>query len=247
MSEGIGPKSLALLAGSAVLAACGVDAPSGASPDQPFTHVTCGGPPAFEAAVLDQGGTAERGDDAAAATLRAVLAETNGDIGDALPDTGWIEVTRTESRAKYLARGGEGPGFAIVTLAMRNGEWALDAPGRCELQPEVRAGLQLAMFRVAPGQELTPETRDVQVLVVELGCNSGEDARGRVRVDRILPGESSVTVVIGTVPREGSHDCQDNPETPFVLELPEPLGDRVLLDAYSIPPRDATECHPFAC
>ena len=56
-----------------------------------------------------------------------------------------------------------------------------------------------------------------------------------------------MVVVIGTVPRGGAQECPDNPETPFLLALPEPLGDRVLLDGYSIPPRDATECHRFAC
>ena len=234
----------ALLAAAFVLAACDAVQPSDEPAEEPFTRILCGGPPAFHPDVLDQEGAAERGDDPAAATLRAAL---GGDIDDTLPDTGWIEVTRTESMVKYLAVGGQGPGLAIVRARLRNGQWTVDGAGRCELLPEIRAGLRLAMFRLAPGQQLTPEMTEVEVLVTELACNSGQDARGRVRVERIIPGDSSVIVVMATAPRDDAQACPDNPETPFLLELPEPLGDRALLDGYSIPPRDATECHRFAC
>lgn len=238
---------IALGACAGLLAACGVSPPSGASPEGGFTRVLCGGPPAFHPGVLDREGGAERGDDPAAATLRAALAPTNDDTDEALPDSGWIEVARTESSVKYLARGGRGPGLAIVRVVQRDGRWTLDGSGRCELLPEIRLGLAHAMFRVAPGQSLTPETARVEVLVQELACNSGQDARGRVRVERVVADERSVIVVMATVPRGGAQDCPDNPETPFILELPEPLGERVLMDGYSIPPRDARECHRFAC
>jgi hypothetical protein len=66
-------------------------------------------------------------------------------------------------------------------------------------------------------------------------------------VDRILPSDASLIVVMATVPRGGAQDCPDNPETSFLLELPEPLGDRLLVDGSEIPPRDATVCHLFAC
>jgi hypothetical protein len=247
MTKRSGSAEMALLGGVLVFAACAVAQPSDDQPEQPFTRVLCGGPPAFHPGVLDQEGGAEGADDPAAAALRAALAPTGGDIDEDLPNTGWIEVTRTESMVKYLARGGNGPGLAIVIVKLRDGQGRLDASGRCELLPEIRPGLELAMFRVAPGQQLTPEMTEVEVLVTELGCNSGQDARGRVRVERIVPGDSSVIVVMATAPRDGAQECPDNPETPFLLELPEPLGDRALLDGYSIPPRDARECHPFAC
>jgi len=246
MTRRWGSLAIAPLAAVIVLSACAVTQPSSDQPEQPFTRATCGGPPAFHPGVMDQQGGTEQGDDPAAAALRAALAPGE-DIDDTLPDRGWIEVTRTESMVKFLARGGDGPGLAIVTVVPRDGQWTLDRAGRCELLPEIRAGLDLAMFRVAPGEELTPEMTEVDVLVTELACSSGQDADGRIRVDRIIPGDSSVIVVIATAPRGGDHECPDNPETPFLLQLPEPLGDRALLDAYSLPPRDATECHRFAC
>jgi hypothetical protein len=217
------------------------------NPVQPFARVTCAGPPAFDPAVLDQPGGAERGDGAEAAALRGALAPTNTDADVALPDSGWIQVTRTGAAVKYVAQGGEGPGLAIVALTRRDGQWILDRSGRCEVLPEIRAGLELAMWRVAAGQQLGPETTEVDVLVTELGCNSGQDAEGRVLVDRVVSDERSVIVVMATAPRGGAQECPDNPETPFVLNLPEPLGERVLMDGYSLPPRDATECHRFAC
>jgi hypothetical protein len=36
-------------------------------------------------------------------------------------------------------------------------------------------------------------------------------------------------------------------ETPYLLELSEPLGDRMLLDGAEVPPRDATTCHARVC
>ena len=230
-----------------LLAACGSTEPSGDRPDEPFERITCGGPLAFHPAVLDQQAVAERGDDPAAAALREALAPADGDIDEALPESGWIEVTRTESMVKYLARGGRGPGLAILTVVLRDGQWTLDRSGRCELLPEMRAGLDLAKFRVAADQQLGPDTTEVEILVTELGCSSGQDAQGRIVVDRILPSDDSLIVVMATVPRDGEQECPDNPETPFLLELPEPLGNRSLLDGSEIPPRDATACHRFAC
>ena len=134
-----------------------------------------------------------------------------------------------------------------MTVVLRGGQWTVDGTGRCELLPEMRAGLDLAKFRVAADQQLTPDTREVEILVTELACSSGQDAQGRIVVDRILPSDTSLIVVMATVPRGGAQECPDNPETSFLLELSEPLGDRLLLDGSEIPPRDAPACHRFAC
>ena len=212
------------------------------SSDPAISRVTCDDV-SFDLAVLEQPGGAENGDDPAAAALRDHLA--SGMETEFLPDAGWIEAVRTESRVLFIAP--EGGSLARVDMQLEGGRWRATGWGGCRLRPETPMGTNIATFRVAPGETLTPETIELDVLVMELACNSGEDARGRVRDPAIIRSAESVTVVFTVVARPGGHDCPSNPETPFRLVLPEPLGDRVLLDGSSIPPRDATDCEPDRC
>ncbi len=219
-----------------------------AQPDLPSTvaeprlpgRVTCGdrSVPAFPLAVLDQDGNVDPGEDEPAALLQAVVRES----AETLPEDGWIRVVETADTVMFVARGGAGMAWSMVKFQLRDGVWQADAYGQCRLQPAIPDGTNLAVFRVAPDAELGPEATDVPLLVTETACNSGEDARGRIRVLDIIPAGGTVTILLGIVPRPGGHECPSNPETPFSLELPEPLGDRVLLDGSSVPARDATTC-----
>jgi hypothetical protein len=204
--------------------------------DPAISRVTCDDV-SFDLAVLDQPGGAENGEDPAAAALRDHLA--SGMETDFLPDAGWIDALRTDSRVLFIAP--EGDGLARVDMQLEGEQWRATGWGGCHLRPEIPLGTNIATFRVAPGETLTAESTGLDVLVTEVECNSGEDARGRIREPVILRSAESVTVIFTVVARPGGHDCPGNPETPFRLVLPEPLGDRVLLDGSSIPPRDATD------
>lgn len=241
-----------IVASAALLMAAGCTGiGSGASPaatptDEPASaRVTCGGGPSFGLAALDQPGGAELDDDPASAALRAHLATDHIEM-NWLPDSGWIEVARSESSVLYVAEG-DGTEFFFVTVEMQGGEWTVGGWGGCSLQPEIPLGAGLAMFRVAPHETLTPDTIEVDVLVTEMACNSGQDARGRILPPTITLSAESVTVVMTVRPRGGAQNCPMNPETPFLLVLPEPLGDRSLLDGSEIPPRDATGCPEIMC
>ncbi len=124
--------------------------------------------------------------------------------------------------------------------AVRQGNPSVDPTPT--LQPDAGSDLHRASFRVAPDVELTPDLTEIEVLVTERACNSGEDASGRIEEPVVTLGAESVTVVFAVRPRGGAQECPSNPETPYVLVLAEPLGDRVLLDGSEMPPRDATEC-----
>lgn len=210
--------------------------------DPAISRVTCDDV-TFDLAVLDQPGGAENGDDPAAVALREHLA--SGMETDFLPAAGWIEAVRTESRVLFIAP--DGDGLARVDMQLEGGRWRASGWGGCTLRPEIPFGMNIATFRVALGETLTPETTELDVLVTEVECNSGEDARGRVQEPAVIRSPESVTVIFTVVARLGGHTCPSNPATPFHLVLPEPLGDRLLLDGSSIPPRDATECEPNVC
>jgi hypothetical protein len=207
------------------------------SPDPgPVTSVTCGGP-GFPLSVLDAPGGAENGTDAAAEALRDHLATSDLEI-DWLPDTGWKEAVRTDDMVVFIAEalpGGE-PSLVQVSVEHRDGSWRVGGWSGCSLQADVGPDLGLASFRVAPDVDLTPDMTEIEVLVTERACNSGEDASGRIEEPVATVGAESVTVVFAVRPRGGAQDCPSNPETPYVLVLDEPLGDRVLLDGSEVCP-----------
>jgi hypothetical protein len=210
--------------------------------DPPISRVTCDDA-AFDVALLDQAGGAEDRDDPAAAALREHL--VSGMEAEFLPDRGWIEAVRTDSSVLFVAP--TDGGLARVDMQLEGGRWRASGWGGCSLRPEIPLGMNIATFRIAPGETLAPETTELDVLVTEVECNSGEDARGRVQEPAVIRSADSVTVIFTVVARLGGHDCQSNPPTPHRLVLPEPLGDRALLDGSSVPARDATECEPNVC
>lgn len=244
------PRSEASAPGVASLASAPLPSPSAVAsvPADPAVDpilatasVTCGGPP-FPVEMLSRSEEAQDADDPAAAALRALFAMP--EASDFLPRTGWVLALREEDLAFYVAEtpaGSEVP-FVHAELERRDGGWQPAGFGQCWPQADVGPGLGLAEFRVAPHEELASDTTEIAVLVTERACNSGGDARGRIVRPAIIETAESVTVIFGVVPRGGDHTCQGNPETPFLLQLPEPLGDRALLDGSSVPPRDATAC-----
>ncbi len=228
------------------LAACGIQLPGFGFGPEPGGRLTCGGGPSFPAAVLEGGGGVENGADPATAALRSHLATNHVDI-DFLPDAGWVEVSRTDTAVLYLAPDPAAEGsWAYASVGHDGGAWEVDGWGGCSLQPDVGPGLGIASFRIAPEVELDPAATEISVLVTERACNSGEDAEGRIVVAAIEEDGDRVTVTFAVRPRAGAQECPSNPETPFVLELSEPLGDRSLLDGSSVPPREATVCPDIA-
>jgi hypothetical protein len=239
---------LATLAVGLALAACHlVVPPTAVDPQRIATHVTCGHGSGFSTDVLDGPADAEAADDPASEALRRHLAEPGIEI-DSLPDTGWREVSRTGSSVMWIAEDPQAEGSWIqVTGTNDGGEWRVTGWGGCGMTPDVGPGLGIANFRVAPHEQLTADTVEIDVLVTERACNSGEDARGRIVEPAIVAGADSVTVVFAVRPRLGvGQTCPSNPETPFLLVLPEPLGDRTLVDGSAVPPRDATTCPDVA-
>jgi hypothetical protein len=238
-----------LVIAALMLSACGGSgsAPSPANepsgPDEPepaVSRVSCGNGPTFDVAVLDRPGAAEQGADPAAAALRAHVAG-GGVETDWLPDAGWIEAARSGTAVLYLARG-QDDSLYQVSVELVEGQWRVGGWGGCQVQPDLPTGVGRARFRIAPGAAVEPDATEIEILVTEMACNSGQAARGRILPPHLILGAENVLVIVTVRARGGGQDCQSNPETPFLLELPEPLGHRLLLDGSEVPPRDATTC-----
>lgn len=54
--------------------------------------------------------------------------------------------------------------------------------------------------------------------------------------------DDTVMVTFGVVPLGGAQECQGNPPTAVTVRLPEPLGDRRLLDGGREPPAEPPTC-----
>lgn len=94
-----------------------------------------------------------------------------------------------------------------------------------------------ALWWPAPDTEITPETRMLDVLVLETECASGQLATGRIQEPTIERDRQQVIVTF-TVESVGEANCPGNPPTPHRLDLGEPLGNRQLLDGGTKPPRE---------
>jgi hypothetical protein len=212
-----------------------------ATPQQRITMATCAGGP-FPVEVLEGVGPPP-GDDVAADVLRRHIELGRAEDGD------WIEALRTDDTVLFILPDkdaafdpvlGEYPTHPHALVEKTEGKWRLGDLGRCEPWPALDPGVGRAVFRVAPDVELAADSTETAVLVTELACTRGQDARGRILPPQIFSDADSVTVVMTIRALTGVHTCIDGRATPFVLRLPEPLGERPLLDGYSIPPRDAT-------
>ncbi|MFJ2030138.1 hypothetical protein [Streptosporangium sp. NPDC087985] len=119
--------------------------------------------------------------------------------------------------------------------------WHMRASSRCDLRRDLgdagTADVALDPAAPPPGRD----SRQVAVLVHERDCADGRRADGRVRLIDIESTSTEVRIVIGVQPLSGILTCQGNPPTPFTVELDEPLGDRVLIDASVYPPRRIVE------
>ncbi|WP_141387292.1 hypothetical protein [Cellulosimicrobium cellulans] len=115
--------------------------------------------------------------------------------------------------------------------------WVLTAAQTCALRADL-GELGTATLTLDPEHPPVPDARELHLLVTEMACNNGEDAEGRVRLSALAVRDDAVAVTVGVEPRTGEANCPSNPPTPFVVELDEPLGDRVVLDASVHPARE---------
>ncbi len=115
--------------------------------------------------------------------------------------------------------------------------WFLTAAQTCALRADL-GGLSTATLTLDPEHPPAPDAHEVHLLVTEMACNSGQDAEGRVRLSDLAVRDDAIAVTVGVEARTGEADCPSNPPTPFVVELDEPLGDRVVLDASVHPARE---------
>ena len=88
---------------------------------------------------------------------------------------------------------------------------------------------EVAVWDVAPGHRIDEGTTAVAVLVTRLGCNDG--VTGAVNPPRVTVSPTDIAIAFTVSPLQtGAAGCPGNDQVEYVVELPEPLGDRPLID-----------------
>jgi len=107
--------------------------------------------------------------------------------------------------------------------------WYVMGHSFCPLTIDL-GGLEVPTVTLDPAHAPDPAATELQLLVTETACNSGQPADGRVKLVSLVETEDTVTVTIGVKPKSGGANCPSNPATPFSVTLEEPIGDRTLID-----------------
>jgi hypothetical protein len=237
-------RATAALALALALAACAADpAPDRTASPAPIPRFSCGDASlTFPAEALTGPVGAELFPDAAADTLRAHLAGVGPDF-EGLPDSGWRRLVDT-GRGVLFQAADPGPDAAagsmvFVAVADSAEGWQVTGWGECQPEPVLGPGIGVARWWPDPAKP-PPDVAStgLDVLLLERACASGQPPVGRVFAPVVTSAADTVTILIPVRSAEGGQDCQGNPPFALRVELPEPLGERRLLDGSTLPPRE---------
>lgn len=106
----------------------------------------------------------------------------------------------------------------------------------CGQSASGRATSDAPLARWQLAEEPRPKEKTLSLLVQELECATGQSAEGRIVTPEVEYREDAAVVTIRVDRRSDSEDCPSKPDTPYALELEEPVGARTLLDGNRTPP-----------
>lgn len=198
---------------------------------------------AFDPVAAFSGPTgAERGSRPSERALRRFLAR---DILSWVPKRNWRLVAEAHGRAEFAA-GRLRKGLEWMSFQRVKGRWKWQGySGGC-LPSTLRRDQPAITWDLAEDQpQLTPQTRQVEVHLGPGECNDGRSQNDRLQKPEFREQNGKLIMTLWLRPvGPGFHTCVGVVEPPAVIELPEPLGERELLDGGTYPPRPAAEPDP---
>jgi hypothetical protein len=156
--------------------------------------------------------------------------------GEQLPDLsdeeklrGWRLLAETDD--EILFGRGAPPRLATAAVTRNRGDrWTLLGVSIAKPLRAVRAGIRASSWRPDPDFPVAPGDTRLHILLTEQTM-----ASGRLAADRILPPEVAfeegrLIMRCFVRPLEGYTGRSSRHETPVLVELPEPIGERELID-----------------
>jgi hypothetical protein len=210
-------------------------------PEWPY-RVTCGSVSFDPVAVFAGATSAERGRLNAERALRRLLAS---DYLPWLPRHNWRLAGDFHGRADFLhgrlgAELESGLELESLELRHRHHRWKMTTYSSCE-PLSLRRGNSASPWFLATNQPaLTPDTKRIRVDVGPGYCDGKSASEAEEPVFYELAGKLVMTIWLHPKRFIGPGACEPPPREPsLTVELPEPLGDRELLDGSVYPPRPA--------
>jgi hypothetical protein len=150
------------------------------------------------------------------------------------PQEGWQILHMTDEHVDLVATSEEGS-LSFMSATKDGSDWtwsgASGSEAPCHLQFVVPPGLNTVNWVLDPAAPaLTTESTEISALLTERECVGGIEIGDRLRGPQVVMTEDQVFIAFAAEPPPGdAFTCQGNPETPYVIDLPEPLGDRQLV------------------
>ena len=207
--------------------------------------IGCPSGPTFPASALDSTRPlAGSGLDDVEAAARGFL-----DIreGQSWPQDGWQVLHQTEDTVLLVhVTTTDGSGDALdetrvadITIENVDGDWkwaGASSGGPCPLRTSLPEGLHTVDWRIDPSAEpLTRNDTQIGMLVTERECVSGQAMGDRLLGPEVVMTETAVLIAFAASPPPGGFQtCPGNPEQAVLVELPEPLGDREVVDGLAV-------------
>ena len=142
---------------------------------------------------------------------------------------GWRELARGDDDVLF----GLGRPPQLLTVAVRRGmrnRWSSLGASNARPLRAVRDGIRASSWRLDPDFVPGPEVREARVLLTEQTLASGTRVADRLLAPELHAGADRVVLRLYVRPLEGYVGRAARRETAVVVRLPEPLGDRQLVD-----------------
>jgi len=170
--------------------------------------------------------------------LAAIEPFLSSEEGPHWPQEGWQLLHRTAEQATLVARSNGTLAYMFLDREVDAWKWGGSSlsGSRCDLQYAIPAGLNTVGWRLDPAvSEPGPLTTELHVLLTERECVSGQAIGDRLVGPQVVMTDTEVRLAFAAErPPGDAHTCQGNPETSYVVELPEPLGEREIIQSMSI-------------
>lgn len=174
----------------------------------------------------DPGGVAE--------AIEPFLASGEGEFW---PQDDWLILRETEADLLLVHQGSDG--LAFMTVSRDGDAWRWSGSqmgGACPLHHAPPEGLNAVDWVLAPSSlPLDPAATSLDILATERECVGGQEMGDRLVEPQVVMTAEKVRVVLAAEPPPGeAFECPGNPETPLTVELPQPIGDREVIEGYEI-------------
>ncbi len=141
---------------------------------------------------------------------------------------GWRELAATEEEILYAK--GRPPALLTVAVRRRRGKWSVIGVSNSRQLRAWRQGSRASSWRLDPEFDVTPDQRELHLLVYEQTNATGVTAEDRLLAPDLYIGADEMVLRIYVKGLEGYTGRTRRYETAVTVTLPEAVGGRAIVD-----------------